>query len=246
MHFDEDGRIRSDTSWYKLVLNALNMQVTIVVSYTHSSNPLLHMLMKREDTKDWVRLLPWAVLTMSSQRSSSTCLAWIRKISFPEELNSPVEDWLEHKQKLGNQAALNLKHICERELTKRNRQWCPTSYRVGDLLLVHYSRLPSWLRNSLQGPYFGHYRIINIDRSRIHVRCRPRLGGELLCPPKQPRHYHFSEDVACDDWRLSDKEVVRIENTASPEEAGKLEEMAADEMAVDGYYVVAGICTRRV
>ena len=31
------------------------------------------------------------------------------------------------------------------------------------------------------------------------------------------------------------------ENAASPEEADKLEEMTADEMAVDGYYVVAGI-----
>ena len=30
-------------------------------------------------------------------------------------------------------------------------------------------------------------------------------------------------------------------NAASPEEADELEEMTADEMAVDGYYVVAGI-----
>ena len=27
---------------------------------------------KQERTKDWVRLVPWAVLTMNSQRSSST------------------------------------------------------------------------------------------------------------------------------------------------------------------------------
>ena len=45
------------------------------------------------------------------------------------------------------------------------------------------------------------------------------------------------------EWRLSDKEVERIdlENTATPEEADKLKEMTADEMVVDGYYVVAGI-----
>ena len=49
--------------------------------------------------------------------------------------------------------------------------------------------------------------------------------------------------LSWDEWRLSDREVERIdlENAANPEEADELEEMSADEMAVDGYYVVAGI-----
>ena len=83
MHSDEDVRIRSDTGWYKRVLNALNVEVTTGVPYTHTSNPLcerqnrvveqnLRILMKQERTKDWVRLVPWAVLSMNSQRSSST------------------------------------------------------------------------------------------------------------------------------------------------------------------------------
>ena len=77
MHSDEDVRIRSDTGWYKRVLNALNVEVTTGVPYTHTSNPLcerqnlvveqnLRILMKQERTKDWVRLVPWAVLTMNS------------------------------------------------------------------------------------------------------------------------------------------------------------------------------------
>ena len=83
VHSNEDVRIRSDTGWYKRVLNALNVEVTTGVPYTHTSNPLcerqnrvveqnLRILMKQERTKDWVRLVPWAVLTMNSQRSSST------------------------------------------------------------------------------------------------------------------------------------------------------------------------------
>ena len=46
-----------------------------------------------------------------------------------------------------------------------------------------------------------------------------------------------------DEWCLSDREVERIklENAANREEADELEEMTADEMAVDGYYVVVGI-----
>ena len=102
---------------------------------------------------------------------------------------------------------------------------------------------PKRFSNCLQDPYFGPYHIIRIDGSRIHVRCSPRLGGELLCAPKQLRHYHSPDDLSWDDWLLSDSEIERIdlENAASPEEADELEDMTADEMAVDGYYVVAGI-----
>ena len=104
VHSDEDVRIRSYTGWYKRVLNALNVEVTTGVPYTHTSNPLcdrqnrvveqnVRILMKKERTKDCVRLVPWAVLTMNSQRSSSTGLtphalshggrpAWFFKTTF--------------------------------------------------------------------------------------------------------------------------------------------------------------------
>ena len=81
----------------------------------------------------------------------------------------------------------------------------------------------------------------------MHVRCSPRLGAELLCSSKQLRHYHSPDDLSWDAWRLSDSEVERIdlENAASPEEADELEEMTAHEIAVDGYYVVAGIARHK-
>ena len=57
------------------------------------------------------------------------------------------------------------------------------------------------------------------------------------------RHYHPPDDLSWDQWRPSDSEVERInlEKADSLEEADELAEMNADEMAVDGYYVVAGI-----
>ena len=247
------------------MLNALNVEVTTGVPYTHTSNFLckrqnrvveqnLRILMKQERTKDWVRLVPWAVLTMNSQRSSSTGFtpdelfhggrpAWFFKTPFPEDFKSPVGDWLEHKQSMANQAGTNLRHIRDCELSRRNRLRRPASFRVGDLVLVHHSRLPSWPRNCLQDPYVEPYRIIRIDGSRIRRRCSPSLGGELLCAPKQLRHYHSHDDLSLDEWRLSDSKVepIDLENAASPEEADKFEEMSADEMAVDGYCVVAGI-----
>ena len=160
VHSDENVPNRSDTGWYKRVLNALKVEITTGVPYTHTSNPLwerqnrvveqnLRILMKQERTKDWVRLVPWAVLTMNSQRNSSTGFtahellhggrpAWFFKTSFPEDLKSPVGDWFEHKQSLANQAGTNLRHICDRELSPRNRLRRPVSFRVGDIVLVHH------------------------------------------------------------------------------------------------------------
>ena len=160
-----------------------------------------------------------------------------------EDFKDPVGDWLEHKQWLANQAGTNLKHVGERQLRRQNGLRRPAGFEVGDLVLVHHSRPPSWPHNCLQDPYFGPYRIVRIDGSRIHVRCSPRPRGELLCAPKQLRNYHSPADLSWDEWRLSDKLVkkVDLQNAASPDKADKLEEMTAEEMAVDGYYVVAGI-----
>ena len=149
----------------------------------------------------------------------------------------------EHKQSMAKQDGTNLRHIRDHELSRWNRLGQPASFKVGDLVWVHHSRLPSWPRNCLQDPFFGPYTLIRIDGSRIHVRCSPRLGGELLCAPKQLRHYHSPDELSWEEWHVSNSEDERIdlENAASPEEADELEGMTADEMAVDGYYVVAGI-----
>ena len=233
VHSEEDIRIRSGKGWYKRVLNALHVEVTTDVPYTHRSNPLyeipncvveqnLRILMKQEGTKDWVRLLPWVVLTMNSQRSSSTGFtphelfnggqpAWFLSTPFLEGFKSPVEDLLEHKQSMAKQPGTNLRAIRERELSQQNRLRQPASFKVGDLVLVHDSQLPSLPRNCPHDPYFGPYHIIRTDGSRIHVRCSPRLGGELLFAPKQLRHYHSRDDLSCDEWRLRYKEVKKID-----------------------------------
>ena len=60
--------------------------------------------MKQERSNDWVRLLPFAVLAMNSQESSSNGStphvlfhgghpAWFFKTPFPEDYRSPVGDW---------------------------------------------------------------------------------------------------------------------------------------------------------
>ena len=64
-----------------------------------------------------------------------------------------MADWLEHKRSLANQDGTNLRHIRDREQSRRNRLRRPASFKVGDIVLVHHSRLPSWPSNCLQDPY---------------------------------------------------------------------------------------------
>ena len=119
VHSDENVRIRNYTGWYKRVLDARKVHVTTDVPYTHTCNPLcerqnrvleqnLRILMEQERTKDWVRLLPWAVLTMICQESSSIGYTthelfcggrpvWFFQTPFPEDYKSPKGDWLEHR-----------------------------------------------------------------------------------------------------------------------------------------------------
>ena len=66
--------------------------------------------------------------------------AWSFKTSFPSDYKSPVGDWLEHRQNLANLARANLKHVRERELTRRNRTRSRATFEVGDLVLVHHWR----------------------------------------------------------------------------------------------------------
>ena len=149
------------------------------------------------------------------------------------------------KQERNNLSNAYLKRVREREVTKCNRLRRPASFRGGDLVLVHHAQLPSWPRNCLQDRFFGPYSIVTINGSRIHVRCSHRLGSELLCAPKQPRHYHSPYDLSRDEWRVTDKDFKRIDlENATPEDADKLEEMTADEMAVDGNCMFAGIARR--
>ena len=117
----------------------------------------LRILLKQECTQDLVRLLPRAALTMNSQRSWCTGFtpdqllhggwpAWFCNTPFPEDIKSPVGDWLEHKKSLANQAEPTLIHVWELQL---NRQKClrqNASLQVGDFVLVHHLRLPSWPR----------------------------------------------------------------------------------------------------
>ena len=235
---DEDIRIRCDTGWYKRALDTLNVQVTTCVPYTHTFNPLckrqnrvveqtLRVLMKQERTKDWLCLLPWAVLTMNSQWSSSTGYiprelfhggrpARFCKTPFLEDDKSAVGDWLECKHDLANIARSNLKYVRERELTKHNCLRCPSSVKVRACACAPLA-IALMAPQLFAGPFLWALLYYKNKWIWVHARCSPRLGGELLSAPKQLKHYHSPNDLSWDEWCLTNNEVEQIdlENTAT-------------------------------
>ena len=68
------------------------------------------------------------VVLLHHERFHGGRSAWFFKTPSPEDYKSPVGDWLEHRQDLAKRA--NVKRVRERELTRRNRTYCPASLKV--------------------------------------------------------------------------------------------------------------------
>ena len=124
-----------------------------------------------------VRRAPGSLLCGSSSHSAAVRhdqfhgvhLTWFFKTPFGEDYKSLVGEWQKHRQDLANLARAGLKHVRELELTGPNRTKRPACFKVGNLVLVYHSRLPSWLRNCLQHCFLRPYCIILINGLRIHL-----------------------------------------------------------------------------
>ena len=115
-------------------------------------------------------------------------------------------------------------------------------------MLVHHSRLLAWPRSTSDDPYFGPYKILSVDGHRITVRCSPRLGGTLVCAAQQLKRYYDPEDLCGEEWELNDDEIAALDlqGAASPMKVeGQLEDMNAEEMAKEGFYLVKSVIGHR-
>ena len=266
---DEGVRVRSDTGWYKRVLRSPNVQVSTGIPHTHTSNPLrerqipvlkenVMIWCKTERTKDWVRLLPVISLMMNSQESSATGYsphelfmghpAWLLHAPYPEDSYSTEGEWVKEQQDKVDKANAMLQRVRERQWNKKTKHRVPASYREGDLVLVHHSRLPAWPRSTSDDPYFGPYKIQSVDGHRITVRCSPPLGGTLVCAAQQLKRYYDPGDLCGAEWELNDEEIASldIQGAASLMEVeGELPDMNAVEMAKEGFYLVKLVIRHR-
>ena len=75
-----------------------------------------------------------------------------------------------------------MKHVRERELTRKNRSRRPANLKVGCLVLVHHSQLPTWPRNCRRDPYFGPYKITKIDGPVSFIGAsKYQVGSGSMC-----------------------------------------------------------------
>ena len=218
---DEDVRVRSDTRWYKRVLRSLNVQVSMGIPYTHTSNPLcerqipvlkenVRIWCKSERTKDWVTLLPVISLVMNPQESSATGYSpnellmgrpvWFPHAPYPEDSYSTVGKWGKEQQDKADKARATLQGVRKRQWNKKSTHRVPASYQHGDWVRLHYSRLPAWPRSTSNDPYFGPYKMLSVDGHRITVRCSPQLAGTLVCAAQQLKRYYDPEELCGEEW----------------------------------------------
>ena len=132
---DENVRVRCNTGCHKRVLRFLNVQVSMGIPYTHTSNPLCERQIrvlkenvmiwcKTERTKDWVRLLPVVSLMMNSQENLATGYsphelfvgrpAWFLHAPYPGDSYFALGNWVkEQEDKLDKDKAM-LQRVRER------------------------------------------------------------------------------------------------------------------------------------
>ena len=81
IHSDQDIRFTSLTGWYRSVMRAMGTEVQLGTPYLRTKNPqcerqdgcfntVMRILMLREKSRNWLRLVPYAIYLMNNQVSS--------------------------------------------------------------------------------------------------------------------------------------------------------------------------------
>ena len=236
-----------------------------MIPCTHTSNPRcerqirvfkesVRIWCKTERINDWLRLFPVISLMMNSQESSATDFSphelfigrpvWFLHAPYPEKSYSTVGKWVKEQRDKVDKAKAMLQRVRERQWNKKKKHRVPASYKQGEWVLVHHSRLPAWPRSTSDDDYFGPYKILSADGNRIPVRCSSRLGGTLVCAAQQLKRYYDPEDLCAEEWKLNDEEIAALDlqGAASRMEVeGELPDMNAEEMAKEGFYLVKSV-----
>ena len=83
IHSDQDIRFTSPTGWYRSVMRAMGTEVQFGTPYLRTRNPLcerrigcfktvMRILMLNEKSRNWLKLVPYAIYLMNNQVSSRT------------------------------------------------------------------------------------------------------------------------------------------------------------------------------
>ena len=280
VHHDNDVRWTSETGWWRGVLRALGCRISPGVPRRPESNgvaerrngeflKMMRGLVARTKSKDWIRLVPYAVWLMNTRASRLTGLSpaevflgrpmWTMGVpNQSEELQSSVEDWLVEQMELQGHVAELLRKQREKEYKKRNTRRLEPRYKSGDFVLVHKNRFPRFRPRKLGSQWFGPYRVVDTFSGSVKVRASPKLGGEVIVGHSHlkifPVEMELEEDL---DMGEGEEELAKKDEELGQEEeewevvgeeleekSGKeepKEKMTQEEMRREGFYIVKKI-----
>ena len=145
--------------------------------------------MKQQNSRDWVRLVPFVTWILNSQYNPQTGFSpsdlffgrptWTPEL-IPEPESTPiVESWVLEQKELCDIAGQRLRKLREKRMSPANKGRKEAKYQIGDFVLVHKKRFPQWTLSKLSTQWFGPYRIIKIQHASVTIRASPTLGGEV-------------------------------------------------------------------
>ena len=159
VHHDNDVRWSSETGWWRGVLKSLGCRVSYAVPRRPESNGIaerrnqellktMRIIMKKARTKDWLKVLPYAVWMLNNRTNKLTGFSpaelflgrptWQFEVPVPDgDLQVQVKSWLDEHLKMQDQAVQQLRLQREKDFGRRNAGTIVAKYVVGDFALVH-------------------------------------------------------------------------------------------------------------
>ena len=242
MHSDQDIRFTSPTGWYRSVMRAMRTEVQFGTPYLRTKHPLcerqigcfktvMRILMLNKKSRNWLKLVPYAIYLMNNQVSSRTGFTPTElflgrpgfNFEFPcaSEGNPKVDEWLTEQKRIADLCRSLLERKRNKENRTKNRKRKEAIYQIGDWVLVHHTRFKAWPRNTLDSPYFGPFLVTDVAEGSVWIKTHPKYGGLVEKGYPQLKHSDVLDDLY--DWEEDLQESLEA----------AAEDLAADPMDED-------------
>ena len=216
IHSDQDIRFTSPTRWYRSVMRAMGTEVRFGTPYLRTKNRLcerqigcfktvMRILVLSEKSRNWLKLLPYAIYLMNNQVSSRTGFTptelFLGRPGFNFEFpcagggNPKVDEWLTQQKRIADLCRSFLEKKRSKDHGIKNHKRKEAIYQIGDWVLVHHSRFKAWPRNTLDSPYFAPFLVPAVAQGSVWIKTHPKYEGLAAVGYPQLKHYDVVDDL---------------------------------------------------
>ena len=93
---------------------------------------------------------------------------------------------------------LRVRHLRSVAQERKNKWRSPTTYFVGEWVLIHKSRWPQRKVQKIDSPWFGSLKVVQVAFNSLMVLASPSLGGLVKVSFSQVKHWSSVHDPHCD------------------------------------------------